>query len=88
MPWGKETKTMKLKNIEMQGSVNSPMRCSMTVDTLGKTFLSNKKLSNNLYKFRGFLPIPPLSMVDDVLMISKCGIESLIINECCSTKQI
>ena len=70
----------------MQGSVNSPLRCSMTTDTLGKTLLSNLELSKVLYKFKGFLPIPPLSLVDDVLMVTKCGIKSLQINALAQSK--
>ena len=42
MPWGKVSKNFKLNHIEMQGSVNSPLRCSITTDTLGKGILSNE----------------------------------------------
>ena len=80
LPWGKVTKPVQFENIEMQGSVNSPLRCSMTTDTLGKDILSNKAKANTLYRYKGFLPIPPLALVDDLFVITKCGVESLVMN--------
>ena len=35
-PWGKQTKRKTLKNIEMQGGVLTPLKCSVQIDTLGK----------------------------------------------------
>ena len=51
LPWGKKTKPLNFHNIESQGSINSPLRYSMTIDMLGKNILSNRELSKNLYMF-------------------------------------
>ena len=64
----------------MQGSVNSPLRCSMTTDTLGKDILSNKAQANTISRYKEFLPIPPLALVDELFVITKCGVESLVMN--------
>ena len=66
------------ESIEQQGSVSSPLRCSITTDSLGKDILSNFQLSQALYKFKGFLPIPPLLMIDNILTVSRCGFDSLL----------
>ena len=41
--------------------------------------LSNFQLSQALYKFKGFLPIPPLLMIDNILTVSRCGFDSLLV---------
>ena len=60
-PWGTTTKRVVLSDIEMQGTVNAPLKCSIQIDTLGKEMLSNSELCQNLYKYKGFLSIPHLS---------------------------
>ena len=60
--------------------MSSPLRCSITTDTLGKELLSSFDKSQILYKFRGFVIIPPLMMVDDVLSVTKCGLDSMKMN--------
>ena len=80
MPWGKRTENINFKRIELQGSVSSPMRCSITTDSLGKEILSNYGLSQILYKYRGCVMIPPLMMIDDVLSVTECGVNSLKMN--------
>ena len=71
---------MAIHNIELQGSVNSPLRCSITTDTLGKTLLSSCDLSKILYKFTGFLMIPPLAVIDYLVTITNCGVDSLLMH--------
>ena len=66
------------ESIEQQGSVSSPLRCSITTDSLGKDILSNFQLSQALYKFKGFLPIHPLIMIDNILTVSRGGFDSLL----------
>ena len=36
IPGGSETKCMEMKEIEMQGTVLAPLKCSVQIDTLGK----------------------------------------------------
>ena len=44
------------------------------VDSLGKECLDDDKL---LYLYRDKVKIPPLAMVDDVLVVSECGYKSV-----------
>ena len=47
------------------------------MDTYGKECLEQDKY---LFRYRDIIPVPPLSMVDDLLCISKCGIDSVLLN--------
>ena len=58
----------------MQGDIWGPSLCATTIDSIGKECLQEKKY---LYKYRGHIDIPPLSMMDDLCSISTCGIETL-----------
>ena len=64
----------------MQGTVLSPLKCSIQVDTLGKEILQDTELNDVLFKFKDFLPIPPLSLIDDMFTVTECGVKSLIMN--------
>ena len=86
LPWGARTKFMKLENIELQGSVNSPLMCSITTDSLVKSLLFYLNLSRILYKYKGFLTIPPLALMDDILTVTKCGVNSLKMNALVTSK--
>ena len=65
-PWGSLTPRVEFKNIEMQGGVLTPLKCSVQMDTLGLECLSSVEHSKILYKYKGFVNIPPLEFVDDV----------------------
>ena len=39
-----------------------------------------------MYKYKGCLPIPPLSLVDDVLAIGHCGSDSIKLNSIIQSK--
>ena len=75
-PAGLTERTVIRKNI-MQGEVTGPGQCSNQIDTFGKECLDQSKL---LYKYKGDLGVPPLGMVDDVLAVSRCGVESVEMN--------
>ena len=49
----------------------------LQVDSFGKECMLEKK---HLYYYRGGVGVPPLAMVDDLLAISDCGIESVKTN--------
>ena len=49
----------------------------MQTDTFGKECLEEKK---HLYQYRGVVGIPPLAMVDDLLSVTECGVESVKVN--------
>ena len=72
-----------INNIVLQGDVFGPMECSVQVDTFGNECLEESKY---LYTYKGKVGIPHLSMVDDLLCISECGIDSVILNSYIKTK--
>ena len=69
-----QTTRMTVNRIVTQGGPLGPRLCSTQVDSLGKECLNT---GENVYMYRGEVPIPPLAMVDDVLCISKCGMEAV-----------
>ena len=71
------TDRVKLENIVMQGGKWGPLKCSNSMDQIGKKCLLQNK---NLYKYKNEVEIPPLAMVDDLITVSTCGIESLDTN--------
>ena len=54
----------------MQGSVLSPIKCSVSIDFLGKECLEKNE---NIYKYKNLVNLPPLSMCDDILGFAVCG---------------
>ena len=71
------TESETVNNVVMQGEIFGPLCCSVQVDTFGKECLREGKL---LYSYKGEVGIPPLAMVDDLVCISQCGINSVKIN--------
>ena len=57
--------------------VFGPLQCSVQVDSFGKECLLENK---HLYYYRGKVGVPPLAMVDDLLEVSNCGIETVKTN--------
>ena len=71
------TERVPIKKIVMQGEVTGPGQCSNQIDTFGKECINESKL---LYTYKDDLGVPPLGMVDDVLAVSRCGVESVEMN--------
>ena len=71
------TNRVTIERLIMQGEVTGSGQCSNMIDTFGKECLKEDKL---LYKYKDDLGVPPLAMVDDVLAISRCGVESIEMN--------
>ena len=71
------TERVQIDNIVTQGGVWGPIQCSNQVDGLGKECMSRNK---HLYNYKGIVKIMPLAMIDDILAIAKCGIESVAVN--------
>ena len=71
------TKRFDISNVIMQGTVNSGLFCTCSMDKLAKLVYGNKSL---IYKYKGVADVPPLEMVDDVLTITKCSITSVAMN--------
>ena len=63
------TERFTLQNTVMQGTVWAGLMCTCTMDKMGKQAYGN---SNLLYKYRGEVEVPPLQMVDDVILASSC----------------
>ena len=40
-PWGQKTQRIRLNNIEMQGTVLAGLKCSVSIDLIGKEALEN-----------------------------------------------
>ena len=68
---------VEIKKIVMQGENLAPLECSVQVDSYGRECMEEDKY---LFKYRDAVKVPPLSMVDDLLSISKCGKESVLVN--------
>ena len=71
------TKRESMKQIVMQGEIFGPLCCSVTIDTIGKECIEEKR---NLYYYKKKVAVPPLAMIDDLLCLSKCGINSVKAN--------
>ena len=71
-----ETDSFTLNEVIMQGSVFSSLKCSISIDSLGRDCLSSEE-ETGLYSYKGIVSVPPLSVVDDILTITKCGVDNL-----------
>ena len=61
----------------IQGDVFGSMLCSKQVGTFANECVEENKY---LYNYKNEVPIPPLTMVDDVLCISECGFKTAMVN--------
>ena len=61
------TKRTNFTNIEMQGTVLAGLKCSVSIDSIGKEAMQNKH--DILYKYKNSVSIPPLSRIDDVISV-------------------
>ena len=71
------TERVIIEEIVMQGEVMAPLECSVSVDTFGKECQQEEKY---LFYYRDMIGVPSLSMVDDEVNISQCGLESVKLN--------
>ena len=77
-PWGTKTKRTSLKNIEMQGTVLAGLKCSLSIDSIGKESLQNTH--DILYRYKNCTSIPPLSLIDDIIAVGNCSSDSVKVN--------
>ena len=77
------TNRVDINRIVMQGENLAPLECSVQIDTFGKECCTEKKY---LFYYRNSIPVPPLSMVDDLLCISTCGVNSVLMNSFINSK--
>ena len=69
-----ETNTLAFADLTMQGSVNSSMKCSVQIDTLGRQLLSDGD-GFGIFQYKRIVDIPPISFCDDIMSASECGIK-------------
>ena len=43
-PWGSISERITLNEIDMQGTVLTPLKCAVQIDSLGKDFIKDKKV--------------------------------------------
>ena len=79
-----ETERINIERIIQQGGIWGPIQCSNSIDQIGKQCDVEKP--EYCYYYRGKIKILPLAMVDDLMCVSKCGLESIILNSYINTK--
>ena len=82
-PWGSVANRVELNEIEMQGTVPAPLKFSIQMDTLGKECIETGEC---LFKYKECFDIPPLAMIDDILAVSDCSVESVKLNAIIQSK--
>ena len=70
-----DTDRFQLNEIEMQGTVPAPLKCSVQMDTIGRYSYAN---NTGLYHYRDACCIPALGMIDDISGVSECNSDSII----------
>lgn len=80
-PWGGLCNKFTVHEVEMQGSVLTPLRCSLQVDTLGKQYMVDMEMNRQVHKYGNCISIPPMGMIDDVIAISNYGVNSVKVND-------
>ena len=74
---GGQTERIAVPRIVQQGGGWGPMQCSNSIDTIGKRC---RDRGVYYYLYKHMVRVIPLSMIDDILGIGRCGNTSLAIN--------
>ena len=72
------TSDFELNQLIMQGSIFGSLKCVIQTDTFGKEALSEGE-GLSLYKYKNLVTIPPLALVDDIMTISNCSSQTVIL---------
>ena len=80
-PYG-DTQIFELENIVMQGTIFAGLKCTAQLDFLGKKAYNE---GSPLYVYKNTVRIPPLEMVDDIALVSKCGNDAIKANSIVNT---
>ena len=78
-----QTERVHLPRIVMQGGTWGPIKCSNSIDKIGKTC---QNTGSNYYLYKNRTRIFPLGMVDDLLSVSACGHQSVAMNSYLTTQ--
>ena len=71
------TDRVMLPTVVMQGGKWGPLKCSNSMDKIGKKCAEK---GEHLYTYKGKVKVMPLAMVDDILAINSCGEKSVNMN--------
>ena len=71
------TDRVMLPSLVMQGGKWGPLKCSLTMDKIGKSCVDK---GEHLYTYKGQVRVMPLAMVDDLLGMAPCRAESADLN--------
>ena len=72
-----QTTRVNMPKIVQQGGGWGPMQCSLSIDKLGRECIKRRE---HLYKYKDNVDVVTLAMVDDLLGIAPCGLESIALN--------
>ena len=78
-----QTDRFELRKIEMQGTVNSPLKCTVQMDLIG---LDMYTTNDGLHMYKDLVAVPALGMVDDVVAFNRCGADAIISNAVINNK--
>ena len=71
------TERINMREIVQQGGGWGPIECSVSIDSIGRNLA---KCEEYTYFYKNKTKIIPLAMVDDLLAVAPCGLESTAIN--------
>ena len=80
-----ETRQLTFAELIMPGSVFAGIKCCITIDSFSRECLSSEE-SVAVYTYKGCVDVPPVSFVDDILTVSKCGVETVETNSFINAK--
>ena len=72
-----QTERINIPRIVQQGGGWGPMECSISIDKIGRKCRMTQQY---MYKYKDMVNVLPLAMVDDLLGIAPCGLDSLALN--------
>ena len=76
------TDRVNVSRVVTQGGVFGSLKCSNSIDTIGKKCVNS---GEHLFTYKKMVKIMPLSMVDDILAVSRCS-DSLAVNTFINTQ--
>ena len=78
-----QTDRVNIPGIVMQGGTWGPIKCSNSIDSIGKKC---HELGKHYYLYKDRVRILPLGMVDDLLAVSPCGHQAVALNTFLTTQ--
>ena len=78
-----DTDSFIIKEVEMQGTVLAPLKCSLTTDSIGRYCYMYQ---TGIFMYKNCVQVPPIWMIDDCMTFAKCGVDSIKLNQLINTK--